>query len=260
MAQQLRSLWEYTQAVAKEELKDTEVIDFTEIGEEKVKQTINSIDQALKDKDIDPVIIGFKRIVMDSFGGNIRFAFVFGSAAKRGLKVQGDVRDDLDTFICLEHDDPVAIGVYKSELAKLHQAFGLSVDDDFPAEIITIERLAGVMANLDKIDVSIHSVIEGETFDHLFWAHAVTDKKTGFIGDGRALSSFAKQAISHISRWRHAIMEQIEMTEVVPDHIGQRFMGLRKHEILSKMEKLSPHLIIHLGLNYADAKAVAPKL
>ena len=54
IAQQLKSLWEYTQAVAKEELKDTEVIDFTEIGEEKVKQTISSIDQALKDKDIDP--------------------------------------------------------------------------------------------------------------------------------------------------------------------------------------------------------------
>ena len=54
IAQQLKSLWEYTQAVAKEELKDTEVIDFTEIGEEKVRQTINSIDQALKGKDIDP--------------------------------------------------------------------------------------------------------------------------------------------------------------------------------------------------------------
>jgi hypothetical protein len=54
MAQQLKSLWEYTQAVAKEELRDTEAIDFTEIGEEKVKQTIDSIDQALKSKDIDP--------------------------------------------------------------------------------------------------------------------------------------------------------------------------------------------------------------
>lgn len=54
MAQQLKSLWEYTQAVAKEELKDTEVIDFTEIGEEKVRQTIDSIDHALKGKDVDP--------------------------------------------------------------------------------------------------------------------------------------------------------------------------------------------------------------
>ncbi len=54
MAQQLKTLWDYTQAVAKEELKDTGAIDFTEIGEEKVRQTIDSIDQALKGKDIDP--------------------------------------------------------------------------------------------------------------------------------------------------------------------------------------------------------------
>jgi len=54
IAQQLKSLWEYTQQVAREELKDTETIDFTEIGEEKVKKTIDSIDQALKGKDIDP--------------------------------------------------------------------------------------------------------------------------------------------------------------------------------------------------------------
>lgn len=54
IAQQLKSLWEYTQAVAREELLDTETIDFAEIGAEKVKQTIDAIDQALKGKDIDP--------------------------------------------------------------------------------------------------------------------------------------------------------------------------------------------------------------
>jgi acyl-CoA reductase-like NAD-dependent aldehyde dehydrogenase/predicted nucleotidyltransferase len=214
----------------------------------------------LQEKEIDPVIVGFKKIVADSFRENIRFAFVFGSAAKRGLKVKGDVRDDLDTFVCLEHDDPEAIEIYKSELATLHQTFGLHVDEDFPTEIISFERLLRVMDNLDKINVSIHSVVEGEIFDHLFWAHAITDKKTGFIGDGKALSSLAKKAIPHISRWRNDIMAQIESEKFVPNHICQRFTGLRKHEILDKMDKLSPHLIIHLGLNYADTKSVGPKL
>jgi transposase len=56
IAHQLKSLWEYTQQVAKEELRDTATIDFTEIGEEKVKQTIESIDLALKGKDVDPEV------------------------------------------------------------------------------------------------------------------------------------------------------------------------------------------------------------
>jgi transposase len=53
MSEQLKALWEYTQTVAKDELQNTQSTDFQEISEEKVKQTINSIDQALKGKEID---------------------------------------------------------------------------------------------------------------------------------------------------------------------------------------------------------------
>jgi transposase len=56
MAEQLKSLWEYTQLVAKEELQNTEATDFAEIGAEKVKQTIDAIDQALKGKEVDPEV------------------------------------------------------------------------------------------------------------------------------------------------------------------------------------------------------------
>jgi transposase/IS5 family transposase len=53
IAQQLEGLWKYTQELAKEELKDTTPTSFEQIDPEKVRQTINQIDQALKDKDID---------------------------------------------------------------------------------------------------------------------------------------------------------------------------------------------------------------
>lgn len=56
MAEQLKSLWEYTQLVAKEELQNTETTDFAEIGAEKVQQTIAAIDQALKGKEVDPEV------------------------------------------------------------------------------------------------------------------------------------------------------------------------------------------------------------
>lgn len=49
---QLQELWEYTQQVAQEELEDTSTLDFEEIDAEKVKQTIEKIDQALKEKDV----------------------------------------------------------------------------------------------------------------------------------------------------------------------------------------------------------------
>ena len=52
MAKQLEDLWNYTQQIAGEELKDTSTVTFEKIDAEKVKQTIEQIEQALKDKPI----------------------------------------------------------------------------------------------------------------------------------------------------------------------------------------------------------------
>mgnify|MGYP001343176659 CR=1 FL=1 len=51
--QQLKELWAYAESVAKEEMEHNEPMEFEEIDAEKVKQTIESIDQALQGKDID---------------------------------------------------------------------------------------------------------------------------------------------------------------------------------------------------------------
>jgi len=51
---QLDELWEYAQRIATEELKDTEPLSYEQIDAEKVKQTIERIDEALKEKIIDP--------------------------------------------------------------------------------------------------------------------------------------------------------------------------------------------------------------
>lgn len=49
---QLTELWRYTQKVAKEEWGDDTPPDFTDIDKEKVKQTINKINEVLKDKEV----------------------------------------------------------------------------------------------------------------------------------------------------------------------------------------------------------------
>jgi len=53
ISKQLEELWEYTQSVAKQELSDTIPANFEKLDPEKVKETIEKIDQALKDKPID---------------------------------------------------------------------------------------------------------------------------------------------------------------------------------------------------------------
>lgn len=50
--QQLEELWNYTQEIAKEELKDSEAVCFKAIDKEKVKVVIHQIDTALKKKKI----------------------------------------------------------------------------------------------------------------------------------------------------------------------------------------------------------------
>jgi transposase len=50
---QLDELWHYAQKVAAEEMNDTDPTDFDKIDAEKVEQTINKINEALRDKPVD---------------------------------------------------------------------------------------------------------------------------------------------------------------------------------------------------------------
>jgi transposase len=56
IARQLEELWDYTQKIAAEELKDTAPTRFDSVDPEQVRKTINEIDQALKDKPVSPKI------------------------------------------------------------------------------------------------------------------------------------------------------------------------------------------------------------
>lgn len=54
--QQLDQLWKYAQQVAAEEMDDTDPSGFDKIDADKVEQTINKINEALKDKDVDGAV------------------------------------------------------------------------------------------------------------------------------------------------------------------------------------------------------------
>ena len=50
ISEQLEDLWSYAESVAKEELQNTENVEFKDIDADKVTQTIDKINEALKDK------------------------------------------------------------------------------------------------------------------------------------------------------------------------------------------------------------------
>ena len=54
--QQLDQLWKYAQQLAAEEMDDTDPTDFDKIDADKVAQTIEKINEALKDKQVDPKV------------------------------------------------------------------------------------------------------------------------------------------------------------------------------------------------------------
>lgn len=71
MAVQLEELWNYTQAVAKEELKDTAPTEFTTIDSEKVKQTVEKIEQALSGKQVDKKVKQKLGYIKKNFPANL---------------------------------------------------------------------------------------------------------------------------------------------------------------------------------------------
>ena len=56
IAKQLEELWQYTQQVAKEELKDTEPTRYKSLDPEEVRKTVEQIDEALKDAPASPKV------------------------------------------------------------------------------------------------------------------------------------------------------------------------------------------------------------
>jgi len=208
-------------------------------------------------RQLESISNAFQSMVRRIFGENLLFGFIFGSAAKGGLKVKGSALDDLDTFICIQENQPLAVKKYLSELSVLHDRFGLKVDVDYPAEVMTLTTLNEVLQTLEQFDVSIDKIVTGDAFDAIFWAHALSDKKMSFIGNDAMMQSLIRLAAPHIKRWATQITQQLAQQHQVPEHLKARFPGLDIVQVNQKLKKMSPHAIVHLGLIYDTSSPYA---
>jgi hypothetical protein len=72
IVKQLEELWQYTQQIAAEELKDTAPTQYTPIDPEKVRQVVEQIDQALKDKEVAPKVKQKVRYAKKNWPGKLK--------------------------------------------------------------------------------------------------------------------------------------------------------------------------------------------
>jgi transposase len=103
MARQLETMWQYAQGIADTELQDTTPADFTAIDKEKVKQTIASIDAAIKDKPVSKTFKQKLNYVKKNFENNLdKYA---GQEAIMGENRRSYSKTDTDaTFMRMKED------------------------------------------------------------------------------------------------------------------------------------------------------------
>ncbi len=71
MVKQLDELWQYAQGIARSEMQDTAPLDFKTIDAEKVKQTVQAIEEAIKDKEVSKKVKQKLQYAKKNFAGKL---------------------------------------------------------------------------------------------------------------------------------------------------------------------------------------------
>jgi len=69
------------------------------------------------------------------------------------------------------------------------------------------------------------------------------------------MSQLITKTQGEIYRWREQILTQLEEAPELPSYMKLNFSGLNKDQVIEKLKKLAPHLVVHLGLNYVSHTA-----
>jgi predicted nucleotidyltransferase len=125
----------------------------------------------------------FKKKVHDIFSDNLEFAFIFGSVAK-GLATEDS---DIDTFIAVKSHDSIQENKYISWLRNHTSKLGMTFDEIYPAEIVTISEMKNAWNMF--VDLNSDEIIDGNSYDAFVWAEALLEEKCNYVGDTRKINS-----------------------------------------------------------------------
>ncbi|MBA4696690.1 MAG: aldehyde dehydrogenase [Legionella sp.] len=196
----------------------------------------------------------FDQMVADVFKENLVFGFVFGSATRDQLKINGEHISDLDTFICMKDDDDNLKNEYLTKLKKIHEIYHLKVDEIFPAEIMSLATLEKSIENLKNINFSLNEVIRTDKYDSMFWACILTESKMGLLGNGKShMIELAEKSKPYLEKWSAQILRELNKIDVLPSHIKTQFPGKNKEEVMCILEKLDKHEIIKKCLMFDNS-------
>ncbi len=193
----------------------------------------------LKSKFIIIIECEFKRQIINIFGNNVEFAFIFGSIAKGIFQIQ---KSDIDTFVCLKTNDLQKVRDFEEWIISFQYQLNLSPDLKYPSEIVTYQFLESVIKNLEDIRVAF-SYSDLSVFDRIFWVCILSSfrRKQAFIGgkEGRIkLSNLVKKFRPYPKKWGEQFIKLFDQNEEVPVSIQKHYQNLDKQAIREKLTKL----------------------
>lgn len=128
----------------------------------------------------------FKREIGKLFAGNLIFAFICGSFARRAI----DTKSDLDFFICLRQKRK--IDEFKRWYFIVHRNFNLKPDRLYPGEIMTLKELNSALLKCKKFE-PMARISDRCIWDGIVWSGMLSAKKTSVLGNRTKL-----KALSHL--------------------------------------------------------------
>lgn len=175
-----------------------------------------------------------RKNMLDIFGNDLLFSFIFGSYAKGNQKQTSDV----DIFGCIKHLSDVKLKRFVEWYLQFHYKYGIFPDFMYPGEIISEEKLDSIVKNSNSIEFRTYN--SADVYDAIFYTQILMDKKDNLLGNTKLLDEYIKKTERYVSIWCRKIYELLIKEKMI---ISKRenskcLIALRNNDLLFFSKKL----------------------
>lgn len=147
---------------------------------------------------MDHFVHTFEDGISKIFNGNLAFAFVFGSVAKRRDKKTSDI----DMFVCTMNEPNTKQKADFFEFyMRMHQEYGFTPDEEYPGELVSVEFL---QKNIEYIQNWIpHKDIDTyREFEAIFWTAVLAEQKIAVVDKISVLQNMEGRCNRLVNAWK----------------------------------------------------------